>query len=112
MLGYFFWNSSMALIVRLWRSWDPHHATRSSTGAPPDWATAGVCAAPASHRPTIGVIDATIRPTGPRMAIASLSIASSNVSGAWDSCPYSVIPGHVLSRPRLSGQLAYPADGT
>ena len=63
MFGYFFWKSSMALIVRLCRSCEPHHATRSSTGAPPDWAAAGVWAAPAIQRPTITVIHATVRPT-------------------------------------------------
>ena len=80
MLGYFFWNSSIALIVRLCRSCEPHQATRSSAGAPPDWATAGVWTAPVSQRPTITVMHAMIRPTCPRMAMASLSMTSGDAS--------------------------------
>src|SRR6188472_1262552 len=69
MFGLRCWNSSITLIVRSWRSCEPHHAKRSATGSPvaaglaalaPDavaavgWA-AGACAAAAGALVGAGV---------------------------------------------------------
>ena len=51
----------MALIVRLCRSWEPHHATLSSTGfwaGAAGWAAAGAGAPPATSRLAITRIHA------------------------------------------------------
>src|SRR5712691_5437718 len=54
MFGCCVWNSSIALIVRLWRSCEPHQAKRSSTGC--ELAAAAVVGCPAGTAPGAGAL--------------------------------------------------------